>query len=753
MQPLIDSIWILISAFLVFFMQAGFLCLETGMVRNKNSINVALKNFTDFIFAVAIFWLVGFGFMFGSSYKGILGYNQFLWNSNNPSSISFFFFQAMFCGTAVTIISGAIAERVKFSSYLLIVAITSFCIYPIIGHWVWGGALSDGREGWLETLGFRDFAGSTVVHGVGGWVSLSCLLIIGPRYGVFREGKPVHIPWSNAPVVILGTMILWFGWFGFNGGSLLTLNDTTNLIIVKTLLSPVAGAITLVIISFYRHKRLLIVYPINGVLSGLVAITASCHYVSIRESILIGCVGAVVCQLTIHVMEHYKIDDVIKAVPVHLASGIWGTLSVGLFGDLNLLGTDLGRFEQIQIQILGVIVCGLYSFPASYLILRIVNVYFPLRVSRYDEYIGLNVSEHKEGSILFSMLDVMNRHRRNEDLDKRLEVDDFTEIDHIAHRYNEVMDTLREKSDSLKEEIKQKERAQKESEAMQEHLLQVQRMKSIGQLAAGVSNEINAPIQQIGDNTNFLKVSFDEMTTILENVRNMAEEGGLVNVIENNKDIKASMGFELLVEEIPKVIDKTISDVDHVSKIVNAMKEFSNPGSQERSHVDLNNSLLRTILVSRNEWKDITSIETNLDENLGSVFCLPNELNQVFLNLIVNAVQAIESRNKKEKDGKKGMIRITTKRHKDYIEISISDTGIGIPPEIQSRVFDLFFTTKEAGKGAGQGLSMAYSTIVDKHSGEISFNTSLDVGTTFIIRLPHFSEHTNQDFKPFTWSP
>ena len=249
MQPLIDSIWILISAILVFFMQAGFLCLETGMVRNKNSINVALKNLTDFIVGIAIFWLFGFGFMFGSSFNGIIGINQFLWDSNDPFTISFFFFQAMFCATAVTIVSGAIAERVKFSSYLLIVIVTSCIIYPVIGHWVWGGALSDGREGWLEALGFRDFAGSAVVHSVGGWVSLSCLLIIGARRGVFKDGKPVRIPWSNAPIVILGTMILWFCWFGFNGGSLLTFNDQTSLIIVRTLLAPVAGAITLVIIS------------------------------------------------------------------------------------------------------------------------------------------------------------------------------------------------------------------------------------------------------------------------------------------------------------------------------------------------------------------------------------------------------------------------------------------------------------------------------------------------------------------------
>ena len=744
MQVLIDSIWILMSALLVLFMQAGFLCLETGMVRNKNSINVALKNLTDFIFGIAIFWLFGFGFMFGDSYCGIIGSNQFLLNTNNPSTISFFFFQAMFCATAVTIVSGAIAERVKFSSYLVIVAITSSCIYPVIGHWGWGGALSDGGEGWLEILGFRDFAGATVVHGVGGWVALSCLLIIGPRNGVFRDGKPMRLPWSNAPIVILGTMILWFGWFGFNGGSLFAFNDHTSLIIVRTLLAPVAGSITLVIVSYYRHKRLLIDYPINGVLSGLVSITACCHYVSIRESVLIGCIGALFCQLAIHTLEHYKIDDVIKAVPVHLVSGIWGTFSVGLFGDLNLLETGLGRFQQIQIQFLGIVACGLYSFTASYLILRIVNLYFPLRVSKDDEYIGLNVAEHKEGTILFSMLDVMDRHKKNEDLDKRLKVEDFTEIDHIAHRYNEVMDTLRDKTGSLEEEIIQREKAQKESEKMQSQLLQAQRMESIGQLAAGISHEINTPIQYIGDNTRFLKDSFEEMAPMLEDVRKMAEKNEQANVIANISDTETSVDIEFLVDEIPKAIDQTIEGIDHVSKIVNAMKEFSHPGSKEKANVDLNQSLLSTITVTRNKWKYIASMETDLDENLKSVFCLPNELNQVFLNLIINAVHAIESRNEKEKDQENGLIRIATKRYDDYAEISISDTGTGIPDEIQDKIFNPFFTTKEVGKGTGQGLSLAYSTIVDKHNGKINFETSAGKGTTFIIKLPYVDKQSDQ---------
>ena len=744
MQPLIDSIWIMISALLVLLMQAGFLCLETGMVRNKNSINVALKNLTDFIFGIAIFWLIGFGFMFGNSYMGIIGYNQFLWDSTNPSTISFFFFEAMFCATAVTIVSGAIAERVKFSSYIVIVAITSCIIYPLVGHWIWGGTLLEGSGGWLETLGFRDFAGSTVVHGVGGWVSLSCLLIIGPRTGIFKDRKPTRVPWSNAPMVILGTIILWFGWFGFNAGSLLTFNDYTSLIIVKTLLAPVAGAITLVSVSYYRHKRLLIDYPISGILSGLVAITACCHYVSIRESILIGCVGALVCQLTICILENYKIDDVIKAVPIHLVSGIWGTLSVGLFGDLKLLETGLERFQQIQIQSFGIVVCGLYSFAASFLILKIVNKYFPLRVSKDDEYIGLNVAEHKEASTLFSMLDVMNRHKRNEDLNKRLKVEDFTEIDHIAHRYNEVMDTLREKTGSLEEEIKQRKKAQKESEEMQSQLLQAQKMESIGQLAAGISHEINTPIQYIGDNTHFLKDSFDEMAPVLENVKKMAEESDQANVIKNISDIKTSINFEFLVEEIPKAINQTIEGIDHVSEIVKAIKEFSHPGSKEKTKVDLNQSLLSTIIVARNEWKYIAELETDFDENLGHVFCLPNELNQVFLNLIVNAAHAIESRKNKEKDQKRGLIRIVTKRHDNYTEISISDTGTGIPHEIQDKVFDPFFTTKEIGKGTGQGLSLAYSTIVDKHHGEINFKTSVGNGTTFTIKLPHIDEQADQ---------
>ena len=335
------------------------------------------------------------------------------------------------------------------------------------------------------------------------------------------------------------------------------------------------------------------------------------------------------------------------------------------------------------------------------------------------------------------MLDVMNRHKRNEDLDKRLEVDDFTEIDHIAHRYNEVMDTLKERTGYLEEEIKQREEAQKESEKMQAQLLQAQKMESIGHLASGISHEIYTPIQRIGDNTRYIKDSFNEMAPMLKDAKKVMEKSGQVD------------GLERLVEEIPKAIDQSITGIDNVSKIVNAMKEFSQPESKKMIYVNLNKSLLSTIIVTRNEWKCVASLETNFDEKLGSILGHPNELNQVFLNLIFNAVSAIGSRKEKENDQEKGLIRIATKRHNAYAEISISDTGTGISPEIHDKIFDLFFTTKEAGNGAGQGLYLAYSTIAGIHKGIIDFKTSVGNGTTFIIKLPYVGNQTDQNFKPF----
>jgi len=395
----IDVLWIMLCSALVFVMQAGFLCLESGLTRSKNSINVAIKNLADFCLTTIVFWLFAFGLMFGASWHGWIGVSEFSLDFQNIDAFygSFFIFQVMFCGAAVTIMSGAVAERMKFSSYLIATLVVSGLIYPVVGHWAWTGLDTGEANGFLNSLGFVDFAGSTVVHSVGGWVSLALLLILGPRRGRFdADGKPRRIRPSNLPLATLGVMFLFIGWLGFNGGSTLAFNNQVPLIVVNTLIGGSVGAISAGLLGYAVQNRLNVTQFMNGCLAGLVAVTANCFAVTTPVAALIGLVGGMIAIGVEEFLEYMKIDDAVGAIPVHLGAGIWGTLAVGLYGDLEILGTGLTRIEQIGVQLLGIGVAAIWAFGLTYIILKLVNSFHRLRVSADHEDIGLNLSEHGE---------------------------------------------------------------------------------------------------------------------------------------------------------------------------------------------------------------------------------------------------------------------------------------------------------------------------------------------------------------------
>ncbi len=444
-KPLIDILWVTVAAGLVLLMQAGFLCLETGLTRSKNNINVAIKNLTDLGVSIALFWVVGYGLMFGASKGGWIGLTSFapaLGHEGVWFSV-FVLFEAMFCGTAVTILSGAIAERMRFSGYVLVAAIVSACIYPVFGHWVWNGVGVGMKTGWLGARGFVDFAGTTVVHSAGGWVSLAILLIIGPRTGRFPEdGPPRKISGANLPIATLGVILLWLGWFGFNGGSTLAMNDQVPRIITNTMFSGAAGLVTALILGWLTKGHADVHLVINGSLAGLVAITGCAYAVTTPSAVFIGAVGGVVMLGVDHLLLRFKIDDAVGAIPVHLGAGTWGTLAVALFGQVELLGTGLGFWPQFQVQILGILTCFVWTFGVSYLVLRGINRFFRLRVTPAEEHIGLNVSEHGATTDLLDLFVVMDQQSKTRDLSLRVPVEPFTEVGQIAERYNQVMEAL-----------------------------------------------------------------------------------------------------------------------------------------------------------------------------------------------------------------------------------------------------------------------------------------------------------------------
>jgi Amt family ammonium transporter len=434
---MIDNLWLLISALFVFCMQAGFLCLESGRTRSKNNINVAAKNIIDFILSAAIFWLIGFGFMFGDSFMGVIGFSEFVFNNDHSSfEFSFFLFQLMFCGTAATLTSGAVAERMTFIGYTYITVILSTIIYPIVGHWTWASLFNNANTGWLESIGFIDFAGSTVVHSVGGWVALAAILVIGPRTGRFNKDRSFPSG-SNIPMAAFGVLLIWFGWFGFNGGSTLTFDDSVPKILLNTMLAAVWGGLAATIIGYYRKNYFNISVTLNGVIAGLVSVTAACNIVVPADAAIIAIIGSIIMYCGSLWLEKLEIDDALGVVPAHLFAGIWGTLAVALFGEIEL---PFG--EQLFTQFIGIVVIGFYSFVVSYILFKTINLYSPLRTSLDNENKGLNITEHKASTELIDLLSDMENQQDKGDFTTPVKEEPFTEVGQIAKKYNQVIDRV-----------------------------------------------------------------------------------------------------------------------------------------------------------------------------------------------------------------------------------------------------------------------------------------------------------------------
>lgn len=405
----VNTTWVLVTAFLVFFMQAGFALVEAGLTRAKNTTNILMKNLMDFVMGTLAFWAVGYGLMFGAVQTGLFGTSDFFISVGGADYVSsvpqmaFWLFQLVFAATASTIVSGAMAERTKFKAYLVYSVIISLFIYPIIGHWVWG-------TGWLWTLGdstgllagggFRDFAGSTVVHSVGGWAALIGTLTLGPRIGRFtRDGKPNFIPGHSVTLFTLGVFILWLGWFGFNPGSQLAIHggnaDVVALVAVNTNMAAAAGATVALITAWRRTGKPDAGSALNGVLAGLVAITAGCAYVTPLDSIIIGAIGGFVVVMGSVALEKMQIDDPVGAVPVHLMNGIWGTLAVGLFASQNgVTGLFHGNATQLLLQIIGVLATGAWTVTTAVILFNVIKRTIGLRVTAEEEMLGLDLLEH-----------------------------------------------------------------------------------------------------------------------------------------------------------------------------------------------------------------------------------------------------------------------------------------------------------------------------------------------------------------------
>lgn len=394
----LDTLWVMIAAFMVFIMQAGFGMLEAGLIRTKNTCNVLMNNFLDFCMASMGFFMFGYAIMFGLG-NGFIGHSGwFMINAESGGHIPLYaewFFHAVFCGAAATIVAGGVAERMRFKAYLIYSFVISATVYPIVGHWIWGG-------GWLSDLNFADFAGSTVVHAVGGTAALAGTYILGPRIGKYnKDGSANAIPGHSMALASLGTLILWFAWFGFNPGSTLSVGDGSKIahVAMTTNLSAVAGGLVGMFYAWRKFGQPDLTMTMNGALAGLVAITAPCAFVEPYEAIIIGAIAGIIVVVGTVFLDKIHIDDPVGAVPVHMMNGFWGTLAVGIFGhkSLGLARDGLlhgGGLAQLGVQLLGACVTILFVFSVMFIVFKVIEKTVGLRVSREDELKGLDISQH-----------------------------------------------------------------------------------------------------------------------------------------------------------------------------------------------------------------------------------------------------------------------------------------------------------------------------------------------------------------------
>jgi len=692
----LDIAWILISAALVMLMQVGFCFLESGLVRAKNSINVAIKNMSDFCISACTYWIFGFGIMFGLSWNGWFGSNLFLINAKEDYGLmAFFVFQLVFCGTAITIISGAVAERMRFSAYLLVATLTSGLVYPFFGHWAWGGAVPDTKIGWLADQGFIDFAGSTVVHSVGAWVSLAAILVIGPRIGVFTQGKS-QIQGHNLTLASGGVLLLWVGWIGFNGGSTLALNVQVPHIIANTIIAGAFGgtAAMLVAYAYYRMAR---TYAImNGIIGGLVGITASCHVVSTGAAAIIGACSGVLCFFGMRAMERFKLDDAVGAVPAHGLCGVWGTLSVAIFGSQELWGTGLSRIEQLWVQCQGILVCFVWTFGIAYLALKVINKLYPLRVTADEEIAGLNVSEHGASTELIDLITDMSAQDSAKSFTKRVHVEPHTEVGQIAAEYNRVLERV-------EEEFFQREKALTAVQKAQVEAFRANEVKS--EFLANMSHELRTPLGII---IGYIELIKDDLK---ENNAPFNEED-FDTITHSSKHLLHLINGVLDISKIEAGQVQISVDYIKISALVEDLRRSAQPLIRENNN---------TFIIE-------------VDPKVESIYTDHTKLEQCLLNLISNAAKFTNN----------GTISLFIQPTlmdscESGVVFEVIDTGIGIPAEETSTIFDAFTqvdgTASRQYQGTGLGLAIT-KNFAELLGGSISLQSETGKGSNFRLVLP-----------------
>jgi Amt family ammonium transporter len=842
-----DMVWTLLASFLIFLMQAGFTLVEVGFTRAKNAGNVVMKNMIDFALGSLGFFFIGYGLMFGASAYGLFGTSDFFLShitfSGKIDNWKFanLMFQVVFAATAATIVSGAMSERAKFIGYLFYSLLISTLIYPVVGHWIWGG-------GWLARRGMIDFSGSTVVHSLGGWVSLAGVLVLGPRLGRYnRDGSGNIIPGHNIPLVALGVFILWFGWFGFNTGNTLSAtNPSIALIAVNTILAGASGALCTMSLTWALRGKPEVGMTLNGILSGLVSCTGGVAIISPFSAIAVGSVAGFVLYFSLQAFERRHIDDPVGAISVHGANGVWGTLAVGLFAQDQYVQNSLGYtasglffgggFDLLAVQALAVVSVFLWAFPLAWAFFKLLNATLGLRVLPEEEVRGLDFGEHSMTS--YPVFDEFQKKQEEimEELERVRELSLLHDIGQSMHTLNldETLELIlqgvakgigfdRVRLYLLDEEKSQlvcrvavgveKEKIQnlslpydREDNMVSRAIMQRQpfivedasrdprvnldlisfldvksfavvpllsRDKVLGGIAADnlisqnlitekklqslmifanqaalalenalMYEELKTFSSQLEERVRKASARLEETQRQLFQSEKLAALGklsaGIAHEIRNPLTSIKILIHSLIDEmatDASREKDMTVieAEIERVNKIIRQFLDFARPRPPSLEPMDVRTVLEETLalLVYEMEAQGV-SLERIYASDLPPVPMDREQMKQVFLNLLLNAVQAMEPG---------GELKVYTvlrpyrpgARNGSWLEIGIRDTGPGMSEEIRNKIFEPFFSTKE--EGIGLGLPIA-QRIVEEHGGEIRVESSPGKGTTFIITLP-----------------
>jgi Amt family ammonium transporter len=717
-----DCMWLLFCTALVFLMQAGFCCLESGLSRSKNGIDAAIKNIIDFCIAAGLYWLTGYAFMFGGSYYGVIGVTEFFFEETTHSHwlTVFFLYQCCSCGLSTTIASGATAERLRFQAYVVLSMIVSGILYPIFGHWVWAGMPTGEHLGWLGRMGFIDFAGATTVHGMGAWAALAVTVMIGPRVGKFGpDGKPKKFHGHYLPLAALGLFILWFGWFGFSGGNALGREDLAPRILINTMLAGAFGALGNLLWQMAARKYISVESIINSILAGLVASCASCDVLPDSGAVFIGLTSGLIVEAASYVIEHWlKIDDVVGAVPAHGVAGAWGTLAAAIVAPAATLPLGHTRFEQFSIQLFGVLLGFVWSFGVTWVLMSIVARFISLRVTADQEKQGLNFVEHGAMTELQDLLMTMEANVHGNM--RRASVDEATEAGQIAMEYNKVLDArelaeanLREMNADLYHSW---EKIAAQTNELRSKSLELERAKREAERAnatkslfvANMSHEIRTPMTAI---LGYVEELMDETTPPSngassesskqhESLKIIQRNGEhLLTVINDILDLSKIEAGRVTIETIDCSVKQAVDDV------ILMMKE---------------RAFAKGIELSASYLSPIPSI----------VQSDPTRLRQVVLNLVGNAIKFTS----------RGGVRIEVQllhpvdHPHNEISIAIIDSGIGIDEDQRPHLFQPFIqadstvTRKYGGTGLGLTISKRLANML---GGDIAFESTPGVGSTF----------------------